>query len=134
MKKVVVGLMLSIMAVLLAPACFLGQAHASMSIERGKQVFQSTWKVYYPNDYENAWYSTITDENFLDMGSYTIDEMALPDNRTKFRVTLHLDSEPRVFYWVYISEGIHGYSMKIDKATDSKWYRNVLNGWRSIKD
>lgn len=133
MKKIVTCLMVGIMALVFMPAGFLTQAHAEMSIDKGKRVFQSTWKVYYPDDTEHAWISTITDDDFFEMGSYTIDEMVLPD-KWKFRITLHLDSTPNVFYWVYINEGVRGYSMKIDKAADGKWYRNVLAGWRSIKD
>lgn len=115
------------------PAEFLAQAHAEMSLERGKRVFQSTWKVYYPNDAEHAWLSTITEDDFLEMGSYTVDEMDLPE-KPKFRITLHLDSEPKVFYTVYINGGVRGYTMKIDKVIDRKVHRNVLAGWRSIKD
>lgn len=128
-KSFVIGLLLAVMSMVLAPINMLSQAHAEMSFDRGKSILQSTWTVNYPNDPSTQWYAAITDDDFLGMGSYTIDETALP-TPSQYRVTLHLDSEPNVYYWVRINEGIHGYGMKVTKA-DNSWH-HVLEGWRAI--
>lgn len=105
------------------------QACFAMSFEGGKRIFLSTWRLNYPNDETNQWYETITDNNFLGLGSYTIDEIAMPD-QFSYRVTLHLNENPKAVYWVKIREGSHGHGMKVYKV-DNAWH-HVLDGWRSI--
>ena len=128
-KIFVVGVLLAVMSMVLAPINMLPQALAEMTFDKGKSIFQSTWTVNYPNDSSTQWYASITNDDFLGMGSYTIDETALP-TPSQYRVTLHLNSEPNVYYWVRIKEGIHGYGMEVTKA-DSSWH-HVLDGWRAI--
>ncbi|WP_019555347.1 hypothetical protein [Propionispira raffinosivorans] len=129
-KNLVIGFLLAVLAMVVVPVNMLPHAYADMSFDTGKDIFQSTWKVNYPNDLSIQWYAAITDDDFLGMGSYTIDETALP-SPSQYRITIHLNNEPNVYYWVRIYEGIHGYSMKIEKA-DKGWH-HVLDGWRSIK-
>jgi hypothetical protein len=129
-KNLVIGLLLAVMAMVVVPNSMLPRAYADMSFDTGKAIFKSTWRVNYPNDPSTQWYATITDDDFLGMGSYTIDETALP-SRFQYRITVHLDNEPNVYYWVRINEGIHGYGMEVTKA-DKSW-NHVLDGWRSIK-
>jgi len=129
-KKIVIDFLLAVLAMIVVPGNMLSHAYADMSFDNGPSVFKSTWRVNYPNDPSTEWYATITDGDFLGMGSYTIDETALP-SRFQYRVTLHLDSDPNVYYWVKINEGIHGYGMEVTKA-DKSWH-HVLDGWRSIK-
>lgn len=102
----------------------------AMSFEQGNRVFLSTWRVNYPDDENTQWYTTITENDFMGLGGYTVDETALPDRFT-YRVTLHLNDNPKVYYWVKISEGTRGYGMKVQKV-DGAWH-HVLNGWRGIK-
>ncbi len=128
-KSFVIGLLLAVMSMVVVPINMIPQAYADMSFDNGPSVLKSTWRVNYPNDPSAQWYATITDDDFLGMGNYTIDETALP-GRFQYRVTLHLDSDTNVYYWVRINEGIHGYGMEITKA-DKSWH-HVLDGWRAI--
>ena len=127
-NKVMICLGMAMMVLILSGNSAI-QKCSAMSFESGNRVFLNTWRVNYPDDENTQWYATITDKDFMGLGSYIIDETALPDRFT-YRVTLHLNDNPKVFYWVKISEGTRGYGMTVQKV-DNAWH-HVLNGWRGI--